>query len=121
MVVEVPLDDACLYLSSLQQSNCINHLWTRNEVIGSRYAVSDRGWADHELFFFCLQEHFLAHAVAYCPMMLLVDGHSTYCDLLSLKFARDNGIIIFCLPLHTTYECQPSDCTLFKPLKEYWK
>ena len=28
----------------------LNHLWTTNEVIGSRYAVSDKDWVDHELF-----------------------------------------------------------------------
>ena len=28
----------------------LNQLWTRNEVVGSRYAVSDKGWVDHELF-----------------------------------------------------------------------
>ena len=28
----------------------LNHLWTRNEVIGSCYGVSDKGWVDHELF-----------------------------------------------------------------------
>ena len=53
--------------------------------------------------------------------MLLLDGHSTHCDLTSLKFASDQGIIIFCLPPHTTHECQPLDCSLFKPLKEHWK
>ena len=39
----------------------------------------------------------------------------------SLHFAKDNGIIIFCLPPHTTPECQPLDCSLFKPLKDKWR
>ena len=54
----------------------LKYLWTRNEVSGTRYAVSDKGWVDQKLFFFLLEEHFLTHAVAYCPLLLLLDGHS---------------------------------------------
>ena len=101
----------------------VNHMWTRNKVSGSRYTSSESGWVDHDLFFYFIQKHFLAHAVSYRPLMLLLDDHSTHghCDLTSLKFARDQGIIIFCLPPHTTHKCQPLDCSLFKPLKENWK
>ena len=99
----------------------VSPTWIRNEVNGSRYTSSKSGWIDHDLFFYFIQKHFLAHAVPYRPLMLLLDGHSTHCDLTSLKFVRDHGIIIFCLPPHTTHECQPLDCSLFKPLKEYWK
>ena len=99
----------------------LNYLWTRNEVSGTRYTVSDKGWVDQKLFFFFLEEHFLTHAMAYCPLLLLLNGHSTHIDLPSLKFARDQGIIIFCLLRHTTHKCQPLDCSLFKPLKEHWK
>ena len=30
----------------------LNPLWMRDEVGGSRYGVSDKGWVDQELFFF---------------------------------------------------------------------
>ena len=99
----------------------LNHLWTANEGNGSRFAVSDNSWVDHELFYSFLQKHFLTNAVSHRPLMLLLDDHSTHCDLTSFKFARDKGIIIFCLPPHTTHECQPLDCSLFKPLKQHWK
>ena len=78
----------CLPLFIIFAAKQLNHLWTRNEVIGSHYTVSDKGWVDHDLFFFYLQEHFLVHAVAYRPLMVFADGHSTHCDLLSLKYAR---------------------------------
>ena len=99
----------------------INYLWTKDEVTGSRFAVSDKGWIDHELFFHFIKDHFLVHAVPHHPLLLILDGHSTHFDLLSLHFAKDNGIIIFCLPPHTTHECQPLDCSLFKPLKDKWR
>ena len=38
----------------------LNDLWMKNEVNGSRYAVSDKGWIDQELFRFWLQEHFVS-------------------------------------------------------------
>ena len=65
----------------------INHLWTRNELSGSRYAVSEKGWIDHELFYFFIKEHFLAHAVFHCPLLLLLDGHSSHliCCLSSIQ------------------------------------
>ena len=28
---------------------------------------------------------------------------------------------MFCLPPHTTHECQPLDCSLFGPLKAHWR
>ena len=99
----------------------VNHLWCRNEVRGTHYAYSEKGWIDHDLFFFFLEKHFLEHAVARRPLLLLLDGHSTHSDLTSLKFAHDREITIFCLPPHTTHECQPLDCSLFKPLKDYWR
>ena len=57
----------------------LNHLWTRGEVAGTRYGVSDSGWTDRGLFFSWLEEHFLAHAVPARPLLLLVDGHSSLC------------------------------------------
>ena len=36
----------------------LNPLWTRSEVSGTRYGVSDKGWVDQELFFHWLKEHF---------------------------------------------------------------
>ena len=44
---------------------------------GSRFAVSENGWVDHELFSFFLTEHFMTHAVSHRPLLLLLDGHST--------------------------------------------
>ena len=63
----------------------------------------------------------MANVVSRRPILLLLDGHSTHFELRSLQFAKENNIIIFCLPPHTTHVCQPLDCSLFKPLKEHWK
>lgn len=72
----------------------------RNKVPGSRFAVSDNGWIDHELFSSFLTEHFMVNAVPHRPLLLLLDGHSTHFEPKSLQMAKDNNIIIFCLPPH---------------------
>ena len=99
----------------------LNELWTRDEVSGSRFAVSDSGWIDQELFFYWLRDHFMTNAVAARPLLLLLDGHSSHYEPASVRFAKENGIILFCLPPHTTHECQPLDCSLFGPLKVRWR
>ena len=99
----------------------LNELWTRNEVSGSRYAVSNKGWVDQELFFFWLKVHFIPNAISHRPLLLLLDGHSSHFEPNTIQHARDNNIIIFCLPPHTTHECQPLDCSLFGPLKKHWQ
>ena len=99
----------------------LNHLWMRDEVSGSRYGVSDKGWVDQRLFYSWLKDHFLMNAVSHRPLLLLLDGHSSHFEPQSIEFARQNHIVIFCLPPHTTHECQPLDVGLFGPLKKYWQ
>ena len=99
----------------------LNEQWTRNEVSGSRYAVSNKGWVDQELFFYWLKVHFIPNAISRRPLLLLLDGHSSHFEPNTIQHAQDNNIIIFCLPPHTTYECQPLDCSLFGPLKKHWQ
>ena len=99
----------------------ISPLWTVDEVNGSRYAVSDKGWVDQELFYFWLKEHFLPNAVSRRPLLLLLDGHSSHFEPNTIQFAKDNDIIIFCIPPHTTHECQPLDVSFFRSLKTHWQ
>ena len=84
----------------------LNPLWTRNEVPGTRYGVSDKGWADQELFHIWLKEHLLTNAVAQRPLLLLLDGHSSHFKPQCIQFAKDNGSLSF-VSHPTTYECQP--------------
>ena len=95
--------------SSTLQHKKLNHSWTNNEVSGSRYGVSDKGWVDQGLFYYWLKDHFLVNAVSRRPLLLLLDGHSSHFEPKSIKFAKENGVVIFCLPPHTTHECQPLD------------
>lgn len=99
----------------------ISPLWTENEVNGSRFAVSDNGWVDKELFNFWLTDHFLPNAASRRPLLLLLDGHSSHFEPYSIQFAREHEVVIFCLPPHTTHECQPLDTSFFRSLKSHWQ
>ena len=98
----------------------LKHAWTNNEVPGSKYGVSDKGWINTDLFEGWLVEHFVVNAVPARPLLLLLDGHSTHYQPEIVRFAKDHDIIMLCLPPHTTHEAQPLDCGVFKPLKAQW-
>ncbi len=98
----------------------LNHLWTENEVPGTLYGMSNKGWTDGELFRFWLSNHFKKYAVGGRPILLLLDGHSSHYEPRSIEYALEENIIIFCLPPHTSHESQPLDCTVFGALKTHW-
>ena len=97
-----------------------NHELTVGEVPGTLYGMSDSGWMDSELFANWFSSHFLKHAVASRPLLLMLDGHKSHYTLDLVQTAAENGVIIFCLPPHTTADSQPLDTSCFGPLKVYW-
>jgi len=99
----------------------LNHAWMHGELPGTSYGCSEKGWITTDLFESWLSEHFLKHAVSARPLLLLLDGHSTHNQPEVIRLARDNGILILCLPPHTTHEAQPLDCGVFCPLKAQWR
>ena len=66
------------------------------------------------------QDHFLEYAVPTRPLLLLIDGHSSHYEPSSVELAKNNDVILFCLPPHTIQDSQPLDCTVFGPLKRHW-
>ena len=54
------------------------------------------------------------------PLLLVLDGHSTHYQPALIKYAKENQVILLCLPPHTTHESQPLDVSVFKPLKKNW-
>lgn len=79
--------------------------------MGGFRVILFRGW---------LLNHFLKHAVGAHPLLLLLDGHSSHFNPESIWFAKDHGVIVFCLPPHTTHESQPLGTCVFGPLKKNW-
>ena len=99
----------------------LNMEWRKDEVVGTSYGLSSNGWVDSELFRGWLSDHFNSHAVGDRPILLLLDGHSSHYQPELISYAKKFGIILFCLPPHTTHESQPLDASVFKSLKENWK
>ena len=97
-----------------------NHAWTVNEVSGTKYGLSEKGWITTELFQSWLTEYFLEYAVSKRPLFLLLDGHSTHYQPDLIRYARINDVVMLCLPPHATHETQPLDTGVFKPLKTQW-
>ena len=88
----------------------LNHSWTKHEVSGSCYGVSDKGWVDQGLFHHWLKVHFLVNAVSRRPLLLLLDGHSSHFEPQSIEFAKENGVVIFVF--HHTPRMSSSPLTL---------
>ena len=88
-------------------------------VTDAYFGRSRNGWITTELFYGWLANHF-AKKVIVRPVVLLVDGHSSHIDLEVSKFCRENQILLFCLPPHSSHILQPLDVGFFRSLKAAW-
>ena len=81
------------------------------------YARSESRWIDSELFLSWMKKVFLRHCGSQRPIILFVDGHVSHNTLNVIDLARENDVILFCLPPHTTHALQPLDVSVFRSLK----
>ena len=58
------------------------------------------------------------HACGEYPLLLLMNGHSSH--NLHVRLAKENDVIILCLPPHTSADSQPLDVAVFRSLKVEW-
>ena len=98
----------------------VKHAWTKDEIPGTKYGVSDKGWINTGLFESWFNDLFLPNVVGARPLLLLLDGHSSHYQPDVINLACKNEVIILCLPTHTTHATQPLDCGIFSPLKAKW-
>lgn len=73
-----------------------------------------------ELFYGWIANHF-STLVKQRPLVLLVDGHSTHIDVETSTFCKENEMLLYCLPPHSSHITQPLDIGFFSPLKNNWK
>ena len=70
------------------------------------------------------QEWFHRHFLQYAPsarrLLLLLDRHSSHYSLEFIREATLEGVIVFCLPPHTTHITQPLNASVFHSLKVHW-
>jgi len=87
------------------------------------FSVSDKGWMMKDNFTAWLTQ-FDATVTAsdiQRPVILFMDGHSSHFSLKGIQFAREKGIILYCLPAHASHIMQPLDVGIFSSLKASWK
>jgi len=61
------------------------------------------------------------NAIAYRPILLLLDSHCFHFELNSIQLAKQNDVILFYLPTHATHVCQPLECSFFEPPMKHWQ
>ena len=81
----------------------LNGALIEGEVPETMYGLGGRGWIDSEIFHDWFKFHFLLHAPAVRPLLLLLDGHSSHFHPGSIELAARDRVIIFCLPPNTTH------------------
>jgi hypothetical protein len=90
------------------------------EIPSTMYGLSDNGWMTSDIFEHWFMHHFLVHAPAARPLLLILDGHSTHYSPSFITKTAHEMVIVFCLPPNTTHLTQPLDKGAFGPLKTYW-
>lgn len=98
----------------------------KNELVdeappGTLGVAQPSGWMTTDLFLKWLK-HFQSFVKSSIDdkVILIVDGHVSHKGLETLEYAKQNGIIILCLPPHCTHRLQPLDVSFFAPLKTYF-
>ena len=98
----------------------LNPEWTKGEVPNTLYGMSEKGWTDMKLFHYWMTNLFIPNIPPARPVMLLLDGHSSHYEPDTIRIAQNEGVVVLCLPPHTTHVSQPLDVSFFRPLKAYW-
>ena len=67
-------------------------------------------------------KHFVKHTSASLTnkVLLILDGHSSHKSIDALEYASDHGVVVLCLPPHSTHRLQPLDRSFFDPLMTYY-
>lgn len=84
------------------------------------YMNKKSAYISSDLFYRWLTEHFIPRKPP-GKVLLILDGHSSHSSAVNmLEAARDNDVILLCLPSHTTSALQPLDRSVFGPFKKYY-
>ena len=85
--------------------------------------VSDNGWTNDELGFTWLTDVFNKHTQGRTVgtyRLLILDGHGSHVTAKFDEYAKQNSIIVLCMPPHSLYILQPLDVGCFAVLKRYY-
>ncbi|KAJ0172499.1 hypothetical protein K1T71_011638 [Dendrolimus kikuchii] len=84
------------------------------------YMQKKSAYITSDLFYKWLTEHFIPRKPL-GKVLLILDGHSSHSSAVNmLETARNNDVILPCLPSHTTSALQLLDVSVFGPFKKYY-
>ncbi|XP_041459064.1 uncharacterized protein LOC121410818 isoform X2 [Lytechinus variegatus] len=89
---------------------------------GSIHECHKSGWMQMDIFTKWFK-HFIRSSGTSKdnPVLLILDGHATHVRNLDvIDLARDNGVVMLCLPPHCSHRMQPLDVSFMKPLSTYY-
>lgn len=75
---------------------------------GSVAAFTESGYMRANIFKMYLT-HFINSIAPKRPVLLMMDGHGSHIDLLSVEMCMENGILLYALPPNTTHLLQPAE------------
>ncbi|XP_050518182.1 uncharacterized protein LOC126892621 [Diabrotica virgifera virgifera] len=89
--------------------------------LGTLCLYNESGYMTGELFLKWM-EHFIKHVRPNTKnkALLILDGHVSHKNLEALELAKNNSVVLFCLPSHCTHRLQPLDVCFFEPLSNYY-
>lgn len=89
----------------------------------SEVACTDKGWMSKETFFHWVKSVFfkILPALEIRGKVVLILDHTSHINYETSKFCKENGIVLFCLPPHTTHVLKPLDIGYFGPFKKFWR
>ena len=108
----------------LYKGKNMHRRWMEGGPAAALYGISESGWMDAANFLSWFIKLFLPAVTPMtesAPVVLFLDGHHSHISLELIRKARDNKIIILCLPPNTTHLSQPMDVGVFGPVKGAWK
>lgn len=95
----------------------LSSLSTEDGPVAAQYTFQDKAWMQDVLSTEWFEKVFLRHCGPSRPQLLIWDSHSSHETLEVLEKARQNDIIIFTFPPHTTHYLRPLDRCVFSPFQ----
>ena len=94
---------------------------TENGTGHAKYNVSDKGWMDTARF----HDRFKTQSIPFLPpgrpVILIFDGHASHLNIVTIKEAIKNEVIILKLPSNSTHVLQPLGVGVYGPAKTAWE
>ena len=89
--------------------------------LGTRFTISHNGWMTEETFLDWMCSQFIPCIPDECPILLILDGHSSHISFEIHLLAIQHQIYLLKLPPHTTHGLQPLDVGVINHIKRIWQ